>query len=136
WLGLIVLGPKLSDEPYSREDKQLLGSVASQAALGLESITLAEQMAERMEADRRVQQEMEIARAVQNKLLPQSFLHSPHWITPEHAFRPAPWAATTTTFLTLGQAALVLFWPTLRGKEFPAHCSWPTFRPASAACTP
>jgi len=71
WLGLIVLGPKLSDEPYSREDKQLLGSVASQAALGLESITLAEQMAERMEADRRVQQEMEIARAVQNKLLPQ-----------------------------------------------------------------
>src|SRR6185437_10574822 len=65
-----------------------------------------------------------------------SFLHSPHWITPEHAFRLAPWAATTTTFLTLGQAALVLFWPTLRGKEFPAHCSWPTFRPASAACTP
>jgi serine phosphatase RsbU (regulator of sigma subunit) len=71
WLGLIVLGPKLSEEPYSREDKQLLGSVASQSALALESIGLAEQMAERMEADRRVQQEMQIARAVQSKLLPQ-----------------------------------------------------------------
>ncbi|MGE5321289.1 MAG: SpoIIE family protein phosphatase [Actinomycetota bacterium] len=71
WLGLIVLGAKLSEEPYSREDKQLLGSVASQAALALESVTLAEQMAQRMEADRRVQQEMQIARAVQSKLLPQ-----------------------------------------------------------------
>jgi len=82
WLGLIVLGPKLSEEPYSREDKQLLGSVASQAALALESITLAEQMAERMEADRRVQQEMQIARAVQSKLLPQ---HSPPLATLDYA---------------------------------------------------
>jgi serine phosphatase RsbU (regulator of sigma subunit) len=71
WLGLIVLGVKLSEEPYSSEDKQLLGSVASQAALALESITLAEQMAQRMEADRKAEQEMQIARAVQSKLLPQ-----------------------------------------------------------------
>jgi sigma-B regulation protein RsbU (phosphoserine phosphatase) len=71
WLGLIVLGMKLSEEPYSSEDKQLLGSVASQAGLALESITLAEQMAARMEADRKTEQEMQIARAVQSKLLPQ-----------------------------------------------------------------
>jgi serine phosphatase RsbU (regulator of sigma subunit) len=71
WLGLIVLGMKLSEEPYSREDKMLLGSVASQAALALETITLAEQMAARMEADRKAEQEMQIARAVQSKLLPQ-----------------------------------------------------------------
>jgi len=70
-LGLIVLGAKLSQEPYSGEDKQLLGSVASQAGLVLESIELAEKMAERIEADRRVQQELQIAKKVQSKLLPQ-----------------------------------------------------------------
>ena len=70
-LGLIVLGAKLSQEPYSGEDKQLLGSVASQAGLVLESIELAEKMAERIDADRRVQQELQIAKKVQSKLLPQ-----------------------------------------------------------------
>ena len=70
-LGLIVLGAKRSEEPYSREDKQLLGSVASQAGLVLESIQLAEKMAERIDADRRAAQELQIARAVQSKLLPQ-----------------------------------------------------------------
>jgi sigma-B regulation protein RsbU (phosphoserine phosphatase) len=70
-MGLLVLGPRLSEEPYSNEDKLLLGSVASQAGVTLESISLAERMAERMEADRRAAQEMEIAREVQRKLLPQ-----------------------------------------------------------------
>ncbi len=70
-MGLIVLGEKLSQEPYSREDQQLLGSVAAQAGLVLESIDLAEKMAERMDAERRAQQELQIARTVQSKLLPQ-----------------------------------------------------------------
>jgi len=70
-LGLIVLGPRLSEEAYSSEDKVLLRSVAGQAGIALENITLAEQMAERLDAERRVAQEMEIAREVQRKLLPQ-----------------------------------------------------------------
>lgn len=70
-LGLIVLGAKRSEEPYSREDKQLLGSVADQAGLVLETIEMAEKIAERIDADRRAQQELQIARAVQSKLLPQ-----------------------------------------------------------------
>lgn len=69
--GLIVLGVKRSEEPYSSEDKQLLGSIAGQMGVALESISLAEEMAKRLEADHRAEQEMEIARAVQNKLLPQ-----------------------------------------------------------------
>ncbi|HZQ22758.1 MAG TPA: SpoIIE family protein phosphatase [Terriglobales bacterium] len=70
-LGLIVLGARLSEEPYSSEDKQLLASVASQAGIALENIALAEQMAQRLEAEHRIEQEMEIARAVQSRLLPQ-----------------------------------------------------------------
>jgi len=70
-IGLLVLGPRLSEEPYSGEDKHLLDSVASQAGIALENIRLAEKMAERMEADRRTAREMEIARDVQARLFPQ-----------------------------------------------------------------
>jgi serine phosphatase RsbU (regulator of sigma subunit) len=69
--GLLVLGPRLSEEPYSSEDRRLLTSVASQAGVVLRSICLAERMAERMEADRRAAHEIELAREVQRKLLPQ-----------------------------------------------------------------
>ncbi len=70
-IGLLVLGQRLSEEPYSGEDKHLLDSVAGQAGITLENIRLAEKMAERMEADRRVAREMEIAREVQARLFPQ-----------------------------------------------------------------
>ncbi len=69
--GLIVLGCRLSEEPYSAGDKRLLSSVASHAGMTMRSITLAEKMADRMEAERRSEQEMQIARQVQSRLLPQ-----------------------------------------------------------------
>ncbi len=69
--GLAVLGARLSEEPYSMGDKRLLASVASQAGIAMRSISLAERMAESMEAERRSEQEMLIARQVQRRLLPQ-----------------------------------------------------------------
>ena len=72
-IGLIMLGQRQSEEPYSGEDKHMLDSVASQAGITLENILLARKMAERMEADRRVAREMEIAREVQARLFPQKF---------------------------------------------------------------
>lgn len=70
-IGMLVLGQRLSEESYSSEDKHLLASVAAHVGLALENIRLAEKMAERMEADRRTAQEMEIARQVQARLFPQ-----------------------------------------------------------------
>ncbi len=69
--GVIVLGPRLSEEPYSAGDRRLLASVASQAGIAMRSISMAEKMAESMEAERRSEQEMQIARQVQSRLLPQ-----------------------------------------------------------------
>ena len=70
-IGLLVLGQRFSEETYSGEDKHLLDSVASQAGITLENIRLAEKIADRIEADRRVVREMEIAREVQARLFPQ-----------------------------------------------------------------
>jgi len=72
-IGLLVLGQRQSEEPYSGEDKHLLDSVAAQAGVTLENILLARKMAERLEVDRRVAREMEIAREVQARLFPQKF---------------------------------------------------------------
>ncbi|HEY1270659.1 MAG TPA: SpoIIE family protein phosphatase [Terriglobales bacterium] len=70
-IGMLVLGQRLSEEPYSGEDKRLLESVAAQAGIALENIGLAEKMAERLESDRRIAQEMDFARQVQARLFPQ-----------------------------------------------------------------
>jgi sigma-B regulation protein RsbU (phosphoserine phosphatase) len=56
-VGLIVLGPRLSEEPYSGEDKRLLASVANQAGAAIDSIRLAERMALQLEAERRAAHE-------------------------------------------------------------------------------
>ena len=69
-LGLVVLGPRLSEEPYSRDDERLLASVASQAAVTLENMALAARIAERLQAEQRAAHEIELARQVQARLLP------------------------------------------------------------------
>ena len=69
-LGLIALGPRLSDEPYSGEDTALLASIAGHAGSALQNLMLAEEMAERIETDRRSAQELQIAAEVQRRLLP------------------------------------------------------------------
>jgi sigma-B regulation protein RsbU (phosphoserine phosphatase) len=71
-VGLLALGARLSEEPYSGEDKRLLASVASQAGIALDNIRLAEEIAERLEVERRATREMHIARDVQDRLLPQA----------------------------------------------------------------
>ncbi len=69
--GLVVLGFSLSEEPYSAEDLRLLASVASQAGMALENIRLAEDMAARLQTERKQASEMAIAKEVQAKLFPQ-----------------------------------------------------------------
>ncbi|MBZ5580746.1 MAG: PP2C family protein-serine/threonine phosphatase [Acidobacteriia bacterium] len=71
-LGLVILGLRLSEEPYSGDDKRLLASAAGQAGTALENIRLAEDIAARIEGERRTAREMEIAREVQARLFPQS----------------------------------------------------------------
>jgi serine phosphatase RsbU (regulator of sigma subunit) len=85
--GVVVLGTRLSEEPYSREDKRLLASVSTQAGIALETIRLGEEIAEHIEAERRTSQEMDFAREVQSRLFPQKL---PALDTLEYAARCIP----------------------------------------------
>ena len=83
-LGLLVLGKRLSEEPYAGEDRRLLASAAGHAGSALESILFAEEIAQRMEAEQRRGYEMEIAIRVQAGLFPQ---HVPALQTLEYTGR-------------------------------------------------
>ncbi len=72
-IGVMALGPKLSEEPYSRSDRRLLSSVALQTGLAIENSALVHHLAEESAQRERINREIEIARQVQERLLPQIY---------------------------------------------------------------
>jgi phosphoserine phosphatase RsbU/P len=72
-IGVMALGPKRSEEPYSKTDLQLLQSVADQTGLAIENSRLLSSLAEEAARRERFNRELEIAREVQERLFPQSY---------------------------------------------------------------
>jgi len=72
-LGIMSLGPKQSEEPYSKTDIRLLDSVAAQTGLALENGRLTAAVAAEVAAHAKQTRDIEIARDVQQRLLPQEF---------------------------------------------------------------
>jgi sigma-B regulation protein RsbU (phosphoserine phosphatase) len=71
--GVIALGPKRSEEPYTNTDKQLLETIASQTGLALENAELLENLTAEISQRERFSREIEIAREVQQRLFPQTY---------------------------------------------------------------
>jgi sigma-B regulation protein RsbU (phosphoserine phosphatase) len=76
-MGVMTLGPKLSEEPYSPSDLRLLQSVATQTGLALEVSELAHSLAHEAAQRERINREIEIAREVQERLFPQKIPQIP-----------------------------------------------------------
>ncbi|HEU0183903.1 MAG TPA: SpoIIE family protein phosphatase [Blastocatellia bacterium] len=83
-LGVVSLGPRLGDLPYSREDEQLLMSVAGPATLAIENARLVERMLveagirQELEAENEIRaKELEEARQLQLSMLPQAIPQLP-----------------------------------------------------------
>ncbi len=70
-MGLIALGSKRSEEPYTPSDLRLLQTVAVQTGLALEVSELAESLAKEAAQRASINREIEIARDVQQRLFPQ-----------------------------------------------------------------
>jgi phosphoserine phosphatase RsbU/P len=87
-LGILSLGPKKSEEPYSRSDVQLLRSVAVQTGLALENSRLTQTVALEIAQREKLNREIEIAREVQERLFPQQLVPVPG-IDYRGACRPA-----------------------------------------------
>jgi serine phosphatase RsbU (regulator of sigma subunit)/anti-sigma regulatory factor (Ser/Thr protein kinase) len=71
-IGLLNLGPRRSEQDYSSDDKRLLNTLATQAAPALRVAQLARlQQIEARERER-VDQELRVARVIQETLLPET----------------------------------------------------------------
>ncbi len=71
-MGVMALGPKRSEEPYTPTDLRVLQSVATQTGLALEVDELAHSLAKEAAQRARIDREIEIAHEVQERLFPQS----------------------------------------------------------------
>ena len=72
-LGIMSLGPKQSEEPFSKTDLRLLDSVAAQTGLALENGRLTAAIAAEVSARAKQTRDIEIARDVQQRLFPQEY---------------------------------------------------------------
>lgn len=72
-IGIVSLGPKKSEAPYSPTDTGLLESVTWQMGMAIENSRLASSLAEEAAHREVLNRELEIAREVQERLFPQKF---------------------------------------------------------------
>lgn len=67
-LGIVSLGPRLGDLPFSRDDRHLLMAVALQMAFAIQNAELVQEIA----FEERLRHELAIATTVQQRLFPES----------------------------------------------------------------
>jgi sigma-B regulation protein RsbU (phosphoserine phosphatase) len=72
-IGVMGLGPKRSEEPFTSSDRRLLDAVAAQTGLALENSRLAAEIATEIANREKAKREIEIAREVQQRLFPQEY---------------------------------------------------------------
>jgi len=72
-MGVMALGPKRSEQPYSPSDLQMLTLVGTQTGMAIENSELVRTLTKEMAQRERMNRELEIAREVQERLFPQSF---------------------------------------------------------------
>src|SRR5262245_58849798 len=78
-LGVLNLGPRLSQQDYSSDDRALLNNLATQAAPALRVAQLVRQQQAEVRARERIEQELQVARLIQQTLLPKTEPVLPGW---------------------------------------------------------
>lgn len=87
-IGVLNLGPRLSEQEYSVDDRALLSSLAIQAAPALRVAQLVRQQKDEARRRERLEQELRIARLIQQTLLPRELPQLPGWQVAAY-YRPA-----------------------------------------------
>ena len=70
-IGMINLGSRMSEQDYSSDDRKLLNDLAAQAAPAVRVAQLVRQQQQEARERERIQQELQVARLIQQTLLPQ-----------------------------------------------------------------
>lgn len=78
-IGALYLGPRLSDQDYSTDDRKLLATLAAQAAPAIRVAQLVREQAVEIQARERLEQEMRVATLIQQQFLPRELPQLRDW---------------------------------------------------------
>ncbi|HET6909474.1 MAG TPA: SpoIIE family protein phosphatase [Mycobacteriales bacterium] len=78
-IGLLNLGPRLSERGYSSDDRQLLDTLAGYAAPAMRVGQLVRQQENEARQRERIEQELKVAQLIQQQFLPKSVPDLPTW---------------------------------------------------------
>ena len=127
-IGMLNLGPRLSEQEYSLDDRSLLSSLATQAAPALRVAQLVRQQQEEVRLRERFEQELRIARLIQQTLLPRELPNLPGWQVAAY-YRPArEVSGDFYDFLYLPDGRLVVIIADVTDKGVPAALVMATTR--------
>jgi len=87
-IGVLNLGPRLSEQDYSSDDRKLLDNLAAQAAPALRVGQLVREQEAEAVTRQRFEQELEVARLIQQNFLPKELPDLPGWQIAAY-YRPA-----------------------------------------------
>ena len=87
-IGVVNLGPRLSDQAYSTDDRKLLVSLAAQAAPALQVAQLVRRQEAEARNRERIEQELRVATLIQQNFLPKRLPDLPGWQVSAY-YRPA-----------------------------------------------
>src|SRR4051794_29143022 len=87
-IGVLNLGPRLSEQDYSSDDRKLLDNLAAQAAPALRVGQLVREQEAEAATRQRFEQELEVARLIQQNFLPKELPDLPGWQIAAY-YRPA-----------------------------------------------
>jgi len=71
-IGLLNLGPRLSQQEYSADDRKLLSDLSTQTAPSVRVAELVRQQQREAQERERIEQELKVARVIQQTLLPKT----------------------------------------------------------------
>ena len=78
-IGTLNLGPRLSEQDYSTDDRRLLMTLAAQAAPAIRVAQLVREQAHEAAERERLEQEMRVATLIQQQFLPRKLPSLPQW---------------------------------------------------------
>ena len=127
-IGLLNLGPRRSQQDYSRDDRALLTTLAAQAAPAVRVAQMVrEQQAAALERER-IEQELRVARLIQHTLLPKELPILPGWHLAKYYMPARAVGGDFYDFLDLGDQRLGIVIGDVTDKGIPAALVMATTR--------
>ena len=119
-IGLLNLGKRLSDQDYSVDDRRLLNNLATQAAPALRVAQLAHQQQLEARERERLEQELKVARIIQQTLLPKNLPEVRGWKLAAHWQPARAVGGDFYDFIQLDNGSMVIIIADVTDKGVPA----------------